>query len=346
VKWTVVGGVSIPPVVGDWDNAGSGDVDLDSVFGDDVIVTAHKLGNYVVIYGKKTIAMQEYTGASATKPYSFYTRVKGTGTPSKRGVVNLGEKHYILGWDNIYLFTGGTYVDSVGDAISDALFKEINPEYISRCFLTYMEDRDEIRVHYPSIGATLPNSYFSYNLKNKSWSRGVREYTGSGMFVNVVSETWASIGNGTATWESISARWGDVRQEALYPTNLFGDSNGIVYQDDEISLNNGGEVIDGWWESKDFVIGDNYREQITNWMSVGFEARGDTLTLECSTDLGVSWSTPISYTLTSSFSYYKLDLSVNSPQIRFRFRNSTLNETFTLRMIRLSYVEATNRGVA
>ena len=347
VQWTIVGGLSTTPVATDWTASGSGDTDLDSVFGDDVIQTAHKLGNYVVIYGKQTIAMQEYTGSSINDPFSFYVRVAGTGTPSERGVVDLGDKHIILTWDDIVVYKGGTSVESIGDKVSREIFDLINPTYIGRAFMVHLSEEYEIRLYFPLIGSTTPNCYFSYNLQSKSWSRGTRSYTGFGSYkVVATADTWDTIGTATTTWDELTIRWDDVRIERLAPLNIYGDSSGIVYKDNELVTNNAGVAIDGYVDTKDYVIGEGYRRNVTNWMEFNFEATGNTVTVYYSTDLGASWNIGKTFTLTSAWKKYRYDINVNSPQIRFRFRNSTISETFSVREWELGYVRATDRGVA
>lgn len=347
VQWTVVGGLTVTPVATDWTNAGSGDTDLDSIFGEDVIMTAHKLGNYVVVYGKNTIVMQEYTGKSPEDPFAFYVRVAGTGTPAERGVANLGDSHIVLGWDDVYLYKGGTDVQSIGDKVSRELFDLINPTYINRSFMIYLAEQYEVRLYFPLIGSSVPNCYFTYSLKNGSWSRGSRSYTGFGSYKRVTgADTWDSIGTPTTTWDEIAIRWNDVSQEELSPLNIYGDANGIVYIDNDTVLNNAGVAIDGIWDTKDFVMGEGYRRQTTNWMSLGFEATGDTVQLSYSTDLGLNYSDPVSFTLTNEWKQYRYDININSPQVRFRFRNYTLSQTYSVREVELGYVGATDRGVA
>jgi len=347
VAWTVTGGVSVPPAVTDWTDPGSGDTDLDSIFGEDVIQTAHKLGNYVVVYGKKTIAMQEYTGKTPDDPYAFYVRVAGVGTPSERGVANLGDRHIFLGWDDVYIYKGGTDVQSIGDKVSRELFDLINPTYIHRSFVVYLDEQYEVRIYFPLIGSTTPNCYFTYSLSNGSWSRGSRSYTAFGAYKRITgADTWDTIGTATTTWDELTIRWNDVSLEELSPLNIYGDANGILYQDNETVLNLAGVAIDSWWDTKDFVVGEGYRRQTTNWMSLGFEATGDTITVYYSTDLGESWSVGVDFTLTDEWKVYRYDLNVNAPQIRFRFENDTSSETFELRQVEVGYVGASDRGVA
>jgi len=346
VQWTVVGGLTTPPSADDWTNTGAGDTDLDGVFGEDVIMTAYPLGNYIVIYGKKTIAMQEYTAKSADNPYAFYTRVAGVGTPSKRGVANLGNSHIFLGWDSVYLYGGGTDVEDIGEKIATELFSLINPEYIHRSFVVYLEEQNEVRIFFPLIGSELPNAYFSYNLQSKSWSRGIRSYTGYGSYKRVSGAvTWDTIATATTSWEATVGRWNDVINEDLSPINIYGDENGIVYWDNASVYNNVDAAIESWYTTKDFVIGDSYVRKTTTWMEFNFEARGHSVTLSYSTDFGATWVGEETFELTSCWEQYSYQFEAYSPQIRFRFYNDELDETFEVRSYEIGYVPATDRGV-
>lgn len=343
VRHTAVGGISTPvPAKDDWRKAGSGNVDLEAVMGVDFIQAAEKLGNYVAIYGERTVVLQDYTGIYS-QPYSYYTRVSGVGLAAPRAIANLGEEHIFLGWDDIYSYKGGKNADRIGGPIRKELFKIINPEYINRSFMVYIEETDEIRLYFPKIKATVPNCYFSINLENYAWSRGSRSYTGFGYFSLVAAPTWENIT--PQVWEQQTRRWDDVTSTTLSPTNLYGNSGGIIYEDNETTNNLAGEAIDGYFDTKDFVSGKDYRRTLTNFMELNFEAKGDTLRLYYSVDFGLTWIFHREYLLGNDWTMENADFEIYSPQVRFRFRNSILGETFSLRNIELGYIESSDRGI-
>jgi len=336
VRWSVVANPE------NWSGAGSGYTDLITVLGVDFLQSAEKLGNYVVVYGERTIALMEYK-AEVDEPYLFNTRLSGTGLAAPRALVNLGEEHIFLGWDDIYSYSGGRNVERIGKGIKEELFRLINPEYIHRSFMVYVEEKEEIRLFVPIAGSVIPNCYFIYNLKYENWSRGARSYTGYGYYETKSRPTWNEMTN---SWNSFTTtRWDDSSLLALAPINLFGDTSGYVYKDDDLTSNLVGSAIDGWWETKDFVVGEAYIREITNWMELNFEARGNSMKISYSTDLGVSWSSEKVFTLTSAWSLYNYDFEINAPQVRFRFRNNAVGETFELRMFEIGYLPASDRGV-
>jgi hypothetical protein len=348
VKWTIAGGLSTPPAATDWTDTGSGSADLDSNFGQDVIVTAEKLGNYYILYGEENIVSMEYTG-KVTAPYSFYNKIGGLGIAAEKAIVNLKNEHIFLGNDlNIYSYKGSVDVTSIGDKIFSELYESIQPEFVSRSFMSYLKDTNEIRLHYVYLGGTTPNRYFSLNLDTGAWSRGTRSYTACGEYVTDSSKSWDTIGDSpTSSWDdqALGIRWDDVTFEALSPITLYGTSSGIIEQDnDSVTDLADGTAIDAWWQTKDFVASERYRGAMTNWMELNFEARGDKVLVSHSVDQGLGWSTPEVVTLTSEWKSYRVDFETNSETIRFKFANSTAGSTFELRWIEVGYVPCSDRG--
>ncbi len=348
VQWTVAGGISTPPDATDWTDAGSGDTDLESIMGNDEIMTAEKFGNFYIIYGGRTLVLMEYTG-KVSAPYSFYTKVTNKGLAAPKAIINLGNEHIFMGWDNVYSYRGGQEViPMMGEAIRDELFSIINPTYIQRCFISYIEKEDEIRLYFPDTSNTTPNKYFAYNRRNRSWSRGERSYIGFGYYKVISSDTWNTIGdNANTTYDELphELRWDDTTIEALSPLNLYGDTVGRIQQDNESTNNLVGVAIDGFWESKDFVVDKRYRGTITNWMEFSFETRGNNVDVSYSLDQGQTWSSAVTFALTSAWENYTYDFEANSDLIRFRLRNNTLGETWEGRELEVGFLKASDRGV-
>ncbi|KKN45058.1 hypothetical protein LCGC14_0686830 [marine sediment metagenome] len=345
VQWTIVGGISGTPAATDWTAAGSGNTDLEGVLGTDHIQTAERLGNYMVIYGSRTVALQDYVGV-VDDPYAFYTRVTGKGLAAPAAIINLGNEHIFLGWDDIYSYKGGKDITPIGWNVKKELFSIINPEYVQRSFMVYREQEYTIRLYIPTSGNTIPNVYFSYNLKTRSWSRGVRTYVSTGIYTIETADSWDAAGSGaTDPWSNQAIKWDSTSLQALSPISLYGETSGVVTYDDDTELDLAGTAIDGRVETKDFVVGDGYRRRMTNWMELNYEAKGDKVYIRYSTDLGASWSEVKVVTLTSVWTKYNYDFEANAPQVRFRLRNGNTDETFEVRELEIGFIKASDRGV-
>ncbi len=346
VKCSVVGGIHNPPVSTDWTDSGSWEGDIDSEFGTDEIMCALRLNNYMILYGKQTIVMQEYAG-QVTKPFNFYKRVTDVGTCSRRGVCNIGQdRHVIVGWDNIYLYRGSTDCEAIGDKIKDYLFARIDPQYIGRTFIVYNYNVKEVRIYYVPTGSTICSEYVCWNMTTGGWTKGTGQYTGFGTYFREISDIWVPTPADNVTWEEDLLRWNDVQLQALAPAVLMGDDGGDVWEHTESDTSEKGVAISAYFDTKDFTLADGYRRKAQNWFGCAFEAAGSDLYVRYSTDLGVTWSTPELFTLTSVLAMYSFDFEAWEPQVRIQFYNNEVSGWFEVNYIEIGYIGGSDRGVS
>lgn len=332
VRWSVVGDAE------DWTGTGSGYTTLIGVLGVDWIQTAERISNYIAIYAERTIALMEYRGSDATNPFHFITRVAGVGLAAPRAIVNLDEEHIFLGWDNVYSYKGGRDVEPIGNNIQEELFSIIEPEYIHRSFMVFIEEKNELRLYIPTIGNSTPDTYFSLNISTNGWSRGERSYTGFGYYAQQDTPTW----NGTTgTWDAQTGRWDDRTRLTLSPINLFGNGSGEIWKDDDSIYTVEGVDKVAWWDSKDLVVGDRYIGSTTNWMGVTFEGMGSAVEIWTSSDLGANFTLVESKTLTSAWAKYTVNFEVWSPQTRVKFRSES--GWWRMRQFELGFVRGSDR---
>ena len=120
-----------------------------------------------------------------------------------------------------------------------------------------------------------------------------------------------------------------------------GKDFGKIEQVASISANNDNAVaIDAFWESKDFEADEKGR--LARWMQTEIWALGNAVTVDYSTDGGLTWNSPSTFTLDSDYPsddspdiYY---FDVVASRFRLRFRNNTVGETFSLKQFAISYI--------
>lgn len=329
VRWSAV---SKPE---DHSSSGSGFADLYAQLSDDTsIVRAEKLGDSMIIYGDHSMAIQQYTQATLY-PFAFYAAVPTTGLAAPRALLNIhNREHLFLGWDDVYMYRGELGVERVGGVIRDELFDIIDPDNIETSFMVYIGNEDRARLHIPQVGSSVPDVYFEFNLKEKSWTKGARTYSGYGEYQVTTTEDWDG---DSETWDDDLSSWNSATTVKGFPLFLYGNDSGEVHQYPSNNYSLIGTAISAHWDTKDFTP-DEYRKVMSTWLTLQFEASGNTVDVSYSTDAGISFTDLETVTLTDDLAMYRVDLDVHSSQIRFRFANNTADETFKLRWFEVGYV--------
>src|SRR5690606_1436266 len=128
---------------------GSGMVTLSQ--GVDWIQSAEPLGPYLVIYRERSVVLCTYVGGSQL--FRFDTLAPGIGPVAPRAIVNLGNEHIFLGWDQVYSYQGGRMVEAIGDKVQERLIETLNPAEAFRSLGVIIEERNELWFATPDANA-------------------------------------------------------------------------------------------------------------------------------------------------------------------------------------------------
>lgn len=341
VRWPAIDTPGATPSATDWTATGSGYSDLSNLVGSDPIQTATALDEYVAIYCQNHILLQEYKG-DVNEPFAFYKRLDGVGLAAPRAIVDVDGYHFFLGYEDVYVYSGGRSVTSVASPdVRTTLFELINPQYINRCFMDYLREYNQIRLHFPTAGNTTPNKYWVYNLRTKGWSRGTRSYTGSGKYRRQSSYVINTLTNPINSYAHL--RFNDTRILQTYPTRLYGNSSGEVFEEDPTLHSVAGTATNAYFVTKDFVEGEGYVRDETYWAELNIEAKGTSVDVSYSVDSGRTWSDAETVTLDGYWNRYRVDTEAYGSKIRYKFSNSNLNGAFAIRWIEIGYVSSSDR---
>ncbi|KKN72860.1 hypothetical protein LCGC14_0407150 [marine sediment metagenome] len=323
VRWSDVGDPE------DWTTGDAGSNDLVDTPG--WIMGADLLGDHLVIYKEDSIILCDWIGG--TSIYSFVTKVTGTGLYAQNTLVNVKDRHFFLGTDNVYTYDGSNVSSSIGDNIRDELFSTIDAQYKDRCFAFKLDQYHQYWLCIPTSSA-YPDMAWVYNWKDKSWFKRPLPATAAVLWKEQTLTNWDSI---DATWDSLSISWDDKNFSEVYSALFLGTSDGYINKYDFASTNDDGSAIDGFFETPDYFKTEGQEERDRSvtplwlrWLGLKFYAKGDGVTLHYSTDEGTTWTSIGTTTLTSSFAEYTVDLSTSADRLRFRFRNNTTSETFEI----------------
>ena len=339
VLWSVLGDPA------DISGTGAGFQDLSSMMRhDDTIMLAEPLGQQMIIYGRQSIASQEYTG-NTNAPFFFAPLVPDVGLQAKRAFLNLeGRMHIFLGRDNIYVFQGGREVTPISEDIQSDLFSHINGDYITLSHFVYYPIDNALRLYYPRDTSTITDHYYEYSFKYQNWSRGERTVLASGEFLGTTATIWDTF---TGSWDDLLDDYGEdagLQWDSFVPGSqqknlVVTGANLVKEENSRLGCYSSGSR----WETKDFQPNPLYGQDVTHWLSLTFETKQTGLTVYYSTDSGLTWTSVASLDSTTDWTTQKLDLMLHSKKIRFRFSASTASG-FWLRYFSLGFVRSTDRA--
>ena len=327
VRWTEIG------TYDNFTDGYAGFVDLVDTPGS--IVAMEPLGESMVIYKDDSIVMCNWVGGKNV--FSFETRVSHVGLVAPRGVVNLGDRHLFLAQDNIYEFTGGRTVQPVGEQIQKEVPQLIASEYIERSIATRYGDEAWFIV---PIEDEVPDTAYVLNWREGRWYKHDLTSTGLGTYVDADIVT---IGDLDMEIGDIGGRIGDLGGVSVRPRIILGDTDGYIYKMSSTKSDDAGTGITNYWDSKDFVLGEEYKTRYNRFRAIEFDAKGDSLEVLYSIDSGESWNYIDEQVLTESYEWHTLWFDDSARKIRFRFRNKNTNESFSLRTFKIIYKEGATR---
>lgn len=313
-------------------NAGSKDLNEDN----DDITGIRSFGEYVTVHKKNSI----YLGylVSTTSIFRFDRKFIGAGTISQQTIQTLptGLQAY-LAIDGIRLFNGVSS-ELIPSKINDEIRETINIQYAKYAWSLVVPEVDEYWVGVPIGSSQVGDTVYKFNYKtgatHKDYRAGIISAWG---YINSVTITWNDI---AASWDAYADRWDSNAIGVSSVIPLFGDTSGYTTYRNILVNNDNLVAIDGFWESKDFEADEKGR--LARWLQLELWALGNSVTVDYSTDGGLTWNSPTTFSLNSDYPsddspdiYY---FDTVSSRIRFRFRNNTDGSTFSLKQFVVSYV--------
>jgi len=264
------------------------------------IVGAEELVNDEIIYCQHEIIRMAYVGG--TQAFRFDSMVQGMGLVAQNAICNFGDRHIFLA-DNytVQEYSGLTYCTPIGDPVNKSIQSVINKTYYYNSFFVDAKGLNEAWLFIPTTTATPDTVYvvrYGGCIEDYKWYK----YSMTA-FAAMVYDDWYVLSGGI---------------------DLINNYN---YS----AKNDGSTAIDGKWDSIDFVNRENPSQMIRH-TGVRFEAKGDEVSVYYSVDEGTEWTLVGTQTLTSSWAFYKIPKDTGyQRKVRYRFRNNTTGETFSLK---------------
>lgn len=290
-----------------------------------------KLDEYVAVYKKESLALGRKVDTSDV--FSFDTIKTGIGLASPRGFVGAEGQHYFMGQNDFFVWNG-VRIESIGKAVRDEVFSQVDRNKINRCHALHVQELNEVWFFIVVSGGTWPSQVWKYNYRLGFWYFDTcSNLTAAIKWQRINTQSWD---DDTGTWDSAQDIWDSGMSIANWEDIVFGDSSGYSLNLDYTTTNDNGVAVSAQFVTKDFT-GDML-EFSKRWLKLDFFGKGPgKLYIDYSTDEGSNW-TNIPYTsstayidLTGSYTKTEMYFDVWAEKIRFRFRNAESGETFYLR---------------
>ena len=281
VRWSDKGDIT------EWVTGDANYIDLfDSV---DKVLRGLTLGPYLIVYRENSIVRGSIVG-SAIKRFQWDTMVTAEGLIASGGVVDIGDSHFVVGQEEIYLYRAGFDKNPIGANIDPLLYgddAEMDKANDHRLFCVYIKDRKDVWIFYQTTAGTLPDKAIRYSTKYQAFTTretSTDEFLGSGISTDSNSLTWNDL---VGTWEDQTWKWNS--------TSVGGDSENVILcrgggqsvKYDFLSPDDDGVAQDWEIETPDLVHPNG--ELRHDYVEI--KCCGGDATIEYSTDGGINWMT-------------------------------------------------------
>lgn len=326
-----VGGVAFPtrvmwPDIGDITKWGSGNYGSALLrHSPNPIRGLKNLDEFTVAYKKDGI----YVGRPVdTSDIIKWDLIKtGMGLMSSRALADHKGRHYGMGLEDFFVFNGIRPESISADTVQRECYGRLNEEKSNRNFAFLMTEYDEVWFFVVIAGNSWPTEIWKYNYRTGFWYFDTcSELTSATIFYQQSS---VAVDDLPGSVDSLNFRIDDKLLTTDFPIAIIGNDDGYTYKADALVNDDVGVAIDGIWDTPDFAA-DRF-EGYKRWLQLDFEAKGNSVNVYYSTDLGANWTLIKAKALTNQWVTYRIYFDKVAQYIRFRFRNNTLGETFYLR---------------
>lgn len=298
-----------------------------------------RLGDFLSIHKESSI----YLGQLVNNSDVFrFTRKETAGTIANGSIQNLPDGTQIfLARDGFRIFNGVTS-DLIPSPITEELRDSISPEWAKRATSVLVKDLDEYWCGVAIGSQENPETVYKYNYRTGQMYKDERPGLMSlALYKKVGDDTWDSDPD---SWDSDTTQWDSITELSLHKQVSFGFDDGMTTLR-STSVNDSGEAIDSIWDTKDFTIADIDESldigNMIRWKGMQVWAKGNSVTVYYSIDSGSTWNTAATVPLNSDYptddNTTPVYFDVLSSKMRFRFRNNSLDESWTLKQYFLSY---------
>lgn len=222
-------------------NAGSTGTGLSEEFivynSADAILNLVPLGDYLVIYGARTIVPAQFVGDPLI--FIFRVAIVGIGPISAYAIADFGDFHEFVGADAGYLFDGVTLKETNSHVWRDVL-RQTDPARRLSTYVHFDEEQGDLIWSLPNnsdpgVGnedAPPTVAWVEHYLEDvgqfdgSPFSKRDFPFTATGFYQRNQGLTWDEV---TEQWQNFNFAWNDQFFQAAFPLNMGGMDDGTIW---------------------------------------------------------------------------------------------------------------------
>jgi hypothetical protein len=204
------------------------------------VVDALPLRDSLVIYKEDSVWLCSYVGGQYQFRFDIFGEAMGLGIYGQDCVVDIGDKHIVIGNNAIYMHDGVSVKNILRGKAAEALFAAIDPINYRLTHLVHNADRTEVWVCYPPLDATACTRAYVYNYMEGTWSwRTIPAsyYASPQLIAETDLASWPSAGS-TDSWDLDTSKSWDARNYNPTAATVVHTGAKLLKQSDS-SLNQG-----------------------------------------------------------------------------------------------------------
>lgn len=297
---------------------------------------AAQLGDYIAVYKNDSITMLSHTGGIDL--FRYDTVVRGGGLLSPGMLAVLEGEHIYISKNGVFRWGGGPEPLNIGKRIFKDLADNLNWEATDAARTLIDKENTLVIFYVPTGTSAYANKAYAYNYLEDWWvpdGYPTNNVTAVGMWGAYSALYWGDIPD-SQTWSDYTTEtWADLAPSEGQNIPVMGDDTGYVFEQSLDNKNDDASAIDQIHNTPYIVPDKNeYQSRWTRYLSIEFEAKGDSVTVSYTPDDGDSaWTAIGTQALGSTWERYKLSYSTTKRRLRYRFRNNSSASNFQLRWI-------------
>lgn len=171
-------------------------------------VTGARLGTQLMIYKPQSVYAIEYVGQQPDNIFTVRPVLRSQGALSTHCVVDIGNRHFVVGNDDVILFDGISAQSVAENRIKTFLANSIDETNSPNTFVVRDINKREIWICAPEAGSQFATIAHVWDMRRDTWVTrdldNVRHAVTGFVADAIVSDTWDSDAN---TWDSDSNPW-------------------------------------------------------------------------------------------------------------------------------------------